>query len=124
MSRAKGVLERPTYEEMEPTFKGNCEELVDMMENAIRVLPLDYGHGLTPKEIEKMHKLLVKKGKYKKVFGTYENRVRDLFNKYETAGKHYVHGYIHYFPLSLHEKDIIDHSRCEECRLPKREGEA
>lgn len=108
-----------TYEEMAPTFERHCEELIDLMEKAVANLPVDFGHGMTPKEIETIHKRLVAKGFYKKEFKTYENRIRDCFNKYGTAGKHKVHGCIHYFPLSLHEKGLIDHSRHVDCKIPR-----
>ena len=108
-----------TYEEMEPTFARHSAQLIQTMNKIIPENLVQFGHGMTPIEIEHQHKLLVKDGFFPKTFKTYENRVRDCYNKHGTAGKHKVHGAIHYFPLSLHEKGLIDHSRHVDCKIPK-----
>lgn len=97
-------------------FARHSAELIYMMNLLTRKYPFEYSHGMQPKEIEAKHKHLVKEGMFKEVFSTYGNRIRDCFNKHKTAGKHYVHGMIHYYPLSCDEEGLIDHSRCENCQ--------
>ncbi len=112
------MIVQKTFEDLEPTFSRHSVELLQTALQIIRAHPFEFDHGLTPTELEEKHKILVQHGKFQHRFKTYENRVRDNFGKYKTFGKHYVHGYIHYFPISLHEKGLINHSRCERCQLP------
>jgi len=68
--------------------------------------PKDHGfiHGMTWQEVARTF------GHVKDyTLKRYDNRQRDLF-LLGLAGKHYVHGEIHYYPQSL--ADIIDHSSC------------
>jgi hypothetical protein len=70
--------------------------------------PKDKGfiHGMTWQEVARTF------GHVKnKTLKEYANRQRDLFNQ-GFAGKHYVHGEIHYFPLKLDAEGIIEHSSC------------
>lgn len=96
-------------------FAKASAELIITMNTVIPKYPLEFKHGMTWQEVQRMHKILVSQHRFKKEFVEYENRLRDCYNRDKTAGKHYVHGRIHYFPLYLDEDGLIDHSRCEKC---------
>lgn len=118
--------EQPTlteYEEMQPTFARHRAEIQWILNNITRRNPVAYKHGITIDKIEEIHKNLVKSGRFKKVFATYKNRIRETYYKDHTSGKHIVHGEKHYFSLALHDVGFVDHSRCLSCTEKREEAE-
>lgn len=89
-----------------------CADVLNVMVTIMRD-KVQYRHGLTKDEVAQFFPL-VKHYRLK----TYDNRQRDLYKK-GLAGKHKVHGEMHYFPIGLDEEGVVVHDGCCECIKPK-----
>jgi len=81
------------------------------------LLSQKYRHGMTHKEVKAEHADYVKGGRFEKLWGVYDNKLRALVTGNKLAGRHVVHDETHFFPLCLDENGMIDHSRCLNCQL-------
>jgi len=123
-----------TQEEEWKRQEGRAKVSTLMLKTMLELIPKrrEYKHGMTPKEVEEGYKFLARHHLIEKVpITTFENRVRDCYNKHKTCGKHLVptvvvekgktkvKDRVHYFPLSLDEKGMVDHSGCVDCERRK-----
>lgn len=83
--------------------------VLQCMIRIIRDNLLQYGHGVTRKELESKFPLIMHFS-----LGTYGNRMRDLAHPNDQrAMRHTVHRERHYFPTLLHEDGTINHENCD-----------